>query len=92
MKGTDSLGSIDFHDLWVQPSLKFASKFRCPDFEKYDRKVCPYNQLKLYGVAMAQYDRKPRGEKNWGFVQPNKKEMILNFKVKLEEKFEATPS
>lgn len=41
MKGADSLGSVDFNDLCIHSSLKLPSKFKCPDFEKYDGKGCP---------------------------------------------------
>lgn len=55
IKGTDSLGNVNFSDLCIYPGLKFPNKFKCPDFEKYDGKSCPYAHLKVYGVAMAQY-------------------------------------
>lgn len=55
IKGTDSLGSVNFSDLCIHPGLKFPTKFKCPDFEKYNGKSCPYAHLKVYGVAMAQY-------------------------------------
>lgn len=44
-----------FSDLCIHLGLKFFAK-SCPDFEKYDCKSCPYAYLKVYGVAMAQYE------------------------------------
>lgn len=59
IKGVDSLESVNLSDLYIQPGLKFITKFKCPDFKKYDGKSCPYAHLKVYGVVMAQYgDRK----------------------------------
>lgn len=49
------MGSVSFSDLCIHPGLKIPTKFKCLDFEKYDRKSCPYAHLKVYGVAMAQY-------------------------------------
>lgn len=34
--------------------MNFPSKFKCPDFQKYDGKSCTYIHLNVYGVAMAQ--------------------------------------
>lgn len=55
IKRTYSLGSVNFSNLWNHPGLKFSTKFKCPDFEKYDSKSFFYAHLKVYGVAMAQY-------------------------------------
>lgn len=55
IKGTDSLGSINFNDLYIHPGLKFPTTFKCLDFEKYDGKNCPYAHLKVCRVAMALY-------------------------------------
>lgn len=52
IKGTDSLGRVNFSDLCIHPGLKFPAKFRC-NFEKYDGKSCPYAHMKVYGEAMA---------------------------------------
>lgn len=51
IKMIDSLGSVNFSDLYIHPGLKFSEKFKCPDFEKYDGKCCPYAHLKVYGVG-----------------------------------------
>lgn len=56
IKGTISLGSINFSDLCIHLGMKFPAKFKCPDFKKHDGNSCPYAHLKLYGAAMAQYD------------------------------------
>lgn len=42
---TDSLGSVNFNDLCIQPDLKFPTKFKCLDFEKYEGKSYPYVHL-----------------------------------------------
>lgn len=55
IKGTDSLGSVISNDLCIHPNLKFLTKFRCLDFEKYDGKSCQYDHLKVYSVVMKQY-------------------------------------
>lgn len=52
IKGVDSWGSVDFNDLCLHLGLKFPPRFKCPDFEKYDGKGCPYAHLRIYGVAM----------------------------------------
>lgn len=51
-----SLGSANFNDLFIRPGLKFSPRFQCSDFEKCDRKGCPYTHLKLYGFAIDEYD------------------------------------
>lgn len=55
IKGTDSLGSVHFNNLCIHPRLKFLAKFKCSNFEKYDRKSYLYAHLKVYGVAMSEY-------------------------------------
>lgn len=55
IKGTDSLGNVNFSDLCIHSGLQFPAKFKSPYFEKYNGKSCPYAHLKVYGVAMAQY-------------------------------------
>lgn len=44
-----------YNDLSIHPGLKFSSKFKCPDFEKYYGKSCSYAHLRVYKVANAQY-------------------------------------
>lgn len=39
IKGTDSLRSLNCDDLCIHPRLKFPTKLKSPDFEKYDEKV-----------------------------------------------------
>lgn len=38
MKGSHSLGSMNFYDLCIHLGLKFPTNFKCADFEKYDGK------------------------------------------------------
>lgn len=54
MKQTSSLRSVDFNDLYIHPGLEFTPKFKCPYFEKYNKKGFMYSRLRLYGVVMAQ--------------------------------------
>lgn len=60
IKGTNSLGSVNFNELCIHPGLKFPAKFKHPDFEKYDAKSCPYTHLKVYNMAMTQYEDKDK--------------------------------
>lgn len=53
MKGTDSVGSANFNGLCFHPGLEVSAKFKCPNYEKYVGKSCPYAHLKVYGVTMA---------------------------------------
>lgn len=46
---------MNFNDLCIHPGMKVSTKFKCPDFEKYDGKRCPYAHIKVYEIAMAQY-------------------------------------
>lgn len=38
IKGTDLLDSVNFSDLCSH--VEISTKFKCPDFEKYDGKSC----------------------------------------------------
>lgn len=55
IKDRDPLGRVNFNDLFILPRLKFPTKFKCPDTEKYNGKSCAYAYIKVYGVVMAQY-------------------------------------
>lgn len=59
-KRTESLRSVNFNNLYFNPSLKFLNKFKCMEFEKYARKSCPH----MFTSAKAQY-----GDKDKLFVQ-----------------------
>lgn len=43
------------NDYYIHPRLRFPTKFKCPDFKKYDGKSYLYH-LKVYGIGMGQYD------------------------------------
>lgn len=55
MKGVDSLGSGNFNDLCLPPSLKFPLMYKCSVFENTMEKDV-HVHIKLYGAAMSQYD------------------------------------
>lgn len=46
------IGSVNFNDLFIRPELKFPTKFKGPNFRKYDGKSCLYAHRKVYEVAM----------------------------------------
>lgn len=46
IKGEDSLRGVNFNDLCIHHGLKFLTKFRCLDFEKYDGKTSLFATLR----------------------------------------------
>lgn len=50
MEGIDSLGSINFNDLFIHPGLKILTKVKV---SRLWEKACPYTHLKLYDASMA---------------------------------------
>ncbi|KAK2374985.1 hypothetical protein QL285_075910 [Trifolium repens] len=52
LRGKDLFGK-NAHDLCLVPNVKFPTKFKVPDFEKYKGNSCPQSHLVMYARKMS---------------------------------------
>lgn len=55
LQGIDAYGSVNLSDLCFFSDLKLPSKYKTPDFNKYNGSGCPFTHLQAYGGEMCEH-------------------------------------
>ena len=89
IQGMEAYGKLDMRDFCLFPDIEIPTKFKVPDFEKFEGKIDPIVHLTMYTRSMAAYccNRDRDGTAKERKLKWSRRQVLFNLGKMLEKTF-----